>query len=74
MNEPTWTINKPTISGWYWYCETGHDFPKDADVVEVDLDSYSIPKVYQVAEESAADLKYFNGYWAGPIAKPFLAK
>ena len=61
-----WTNGKPTVAGWYWYGEPGHDFEKDKECVKVLPDG----AVWRTGIEWDDHVNDMNGLFAGPIPEP----
>jgi len=59
----TWTTEKPTQAGWYWFDQGGHGLWR---MVEVKCDHKK--KLY--AEGFKIEADYFNGHWSGPLRTP----
>jgi hypothetical protein len=55
----TWTTEKPTKAGWYWYHCDGQD---DKIVVYVDKN--------MVVEQGAWHVSEITGQWCGPLEPP----
>jgi hypothetical protein len=58
--ELVWTKDKPKVAGWYWYKEY-KDWPTKVGEVDILNDRLIF---------DSWDVKYQNGYWAGPIKEP----
>jgi len=66
----TWTNDKPTSPGWYWYRH-----PRWEDLVPVVVDIVIIPQTRELtilwAATNQAVKDYLgSGQWAGPIEPP----
>ena len=57
-----YTTDKPTVPGWYWYKEYKDWKPKIAQVNIWHGDGLIVDGSWAV--------KYYHGYWAGPILEP----
>jgi hypothetical protein len=63
MAEYQWTINKPTVAGWYWFRGLAHE--ADPFVVQVD----DIGQ-FQWPDGGFQEVTLAKGEWAGPIQLP----
>ena len=67
MNKMTWTTEKPTKDGWYWYKDRNflttmariYDFEED-EIILVHIPEFK--KRFEICD--------LNGEWAGPIPEP----
>lgn len=59
----TWTSDKPTVPGWYWY--RGYE---DADRVVHVMDNGE--SLVACSFEFSESMFYLDGQWAGPIPAP----
>jgi hypothetical protein len=64
MNEPTWTTELPSKSGWYWQDEDGHRF-----IVFVDVDRRIVYDFSRHGWPLRAE-KAWGCKWSGPIEPP----
>lgn len=64
----TWTTEKPTVPGYYWYRIQGND----DQIVEVVFSKRDgCFEVYWMADNGGWPLQFTNGAeWAGPIKPP----
>ncbi len=62
----TWTTEKPTQSGWYWWRE--HAVPLMGVIVQVDVEADT---VYSSGTDADASLNQtIRGEWFGPLEMP----
>ena len=67
----TWTIDKPSSSGWYWYREPGFNMDKPCPAWV--FDSHQLIYVSLMAVHSEPVVKNVNdssGEWSGPMEVP----
>jgi hypothetical protein len=65
----TWTTEKPTMPGWYWWSPTSN--PKRPEVVRVTvLENISMAFAEQAGILSPMPVEDMNGEWWGPLASP----
>ena len=61
-----WTIDTPTVSGYYWWREPGS---LDAFIVEVDIETQTVSSS---GTDDPASLDEMDGEWYGPLKRPGL--
>lgn len=61
----TWTTEKPTTPGWYWWSRKGRPL-----VCSVYRDEYDKMLYVMFPEDSVRRVADQDGQWAGPIAEP----
>ncbi len=62
----TWTIEKPTRPGWYWWRE--HGLPLMGVIVQVQVEADT---VYSSGTDAEASLdQMIGGEWFGPLEMP----
>lgn len=66
MPNLTWTRERPTAPGWYWWREKIHTCP-DWIVRVVEIIEYPIGTLYVMGHGLSTRL---DGEWAGPIPQP----
>ena len=70
----TWSTDKPTQPGWYWY--RGNDYFDEDVIVEVkdsigELCVFHYRFIAQGEDEVCPEpIESFRGQWAGPIPMP----
>jgi hypothetical protein len=65
----TWTNEKPTVEGWYWYLEVSSRNMTLLYMVQViDCDGKMI--AYLGGEDNSRLVSKMNGNWAGPLVSP----
>lgn len=70
----TWTLQRPTEQGWYWWREDEGTAPV---VVRVTWDTVASTSLYAIAppdsiwtEGAVMDLATVGGFWSGPLLAP----
>lgn len=63
MSALTWTEQKPTAAGWYWFRGQAHE--ADPFIVEVDQSGQ-----FQWPDGGYQEVSLAKGEWAGPIDEP----
>ncbi len=64
----SWTIEKPTVSGWYWLKDGSAEI-----IVQVEIgtfDSYYIEWVWFAGSRRQTPLSAIKAQWAGPLEPP----
>jgi len=71
MSDLTWTTDKPTKPGWYWYRENNRLcvwYVRVGDGKRTELWVY---QPHRISDGHGIQLFYFKGgEWAGPIKEP----
>ncbi len=63
----TWTNEKPTQSGWYWWRE--HGLPLMGVIVQVDVEA-DTPCIHQGPNADALLDQMIGGEWYGSLEMP----
>ena len=61
----SWTTDKPTMPGWYWWREVDS---KDGFIVQVDIEGETVSSS-GTADDASLD-EMVGGEWAGPLEPP----
>lgn len=68
ITNPTWSIDKPTVPGWYWYRKGPTNTP---EIIYSGVNWDAIVDFAGLAEPVTFERDHLlNGEWAGPLEPP----
>jgi hypothetical protein len=65
----TWTTEKPTVPGWYWWKPKQY-YPVIVEIYRLEVRGKHYLMIGNCNEHHEGDLEYAEGEWAGPIPPP----